>query len=108
MFLWEKCKGLRGRNVRQRSYRAINGLTAELLEDLEKGRNDCCTLTTLSDITNITENQIYLEEEPDLNQEIKLPTSSREWKIANDIFKFKFLSQPMWRENLTFNNRNYE
>ena len=96
----KKCKGLRGLKAHQRSCRVINGLPAELLEDLEKDGNDCCTVNTLSDTLSNIENQIYLEEEPDLKQGIKLPTSSQEWEIANEFFKFKFLNQPMRRENI--------
>ena len=71
-----------------------------MLEDLEKDGNDCCTVNTLSDTLSNIENQIYLEEEPDLTLGIKLPTSLQEWEIANKFFKFKFLNQPMRRENI--------
>ena len=68
----QKCKGLRGLKAHQRSCRVINGLPAELLEDLEKDGNDCYTSNALSDTLSNIENQIYLEEEPDLKQGIKL------------------------------------
>ena len=57
-------------------------------------------MNILSDTPNSTENQIYSEEEPDLKQGIKLPTSSREWEMVNDCYKFKFWNQPKGREYL--------
>ena len=88
MFLWEKMQRISSSKSPPGSCRVINGLIAELLEDLEKDGNNCCTLNTISDTHNMIENQIYLEEEPDLKQGIKLPTSSREWELTNDFFKF--------------------
>ena len=108
MFLWEKCKGLRGLKAHQRSCRVVNGLTAELLEDLEKDENNCCTLNTISGTLNSTENQCYLEDEPDLKQGIKLPTSLREWEMANNFFNCTFFESANGERELRFNNQNQE
>ena len=78
-------------------------LNMDLLEDLDNGMNNtnlADTSDTSSKLLSSVENQISSIESPDLKQGIKLPTSSREWEITNDFFKFKFSNQPIADGNL--------
>ena len=72
----KKCKGHRGLKAHQRSRRAIRGLNADLLEDLDTEMdtwNSTDTLNTPPEILHSAENQVSLTENPDLKQGIKLP-----------------------------------
>ena len=99
----KKCKGHRGLKTHQRSCRVIRGLNADLLEDLDTEIdtwNSTDTSDTSPEILRSIENHVSLTENPYIKQGIKLPNTSREWEIANDFFKFKFLNQQITDENL--------
>ena len=57
------------------------------------------TSDTTTEMLDSVKNQISLTDSPDLKQGIELPTSSREWKIANDFFKLKFSNHPIADRN---------
>ena len=93
------CKGLTGLKAHQRFCRIIQGLSENLMKDLDKnsgGDVDESTFGDLGDNNCMLSSSVFFDcDNERMKKGVQLPKSPQHWAIADDFFKATFLNIPI-------------
>ena len=86
MLLWERCKGLRGLKVYQRSCRVIKSMSDNIVDNVENDYNELNDNNNFDINDNNNLSYDTTNESLSLKNGVKRPTSTNYWDITNTYF----------------------